>query len=199
MKALYILIALLVIGGGYFLYAQNSAAPTPEEIGGVDEAMMEEHDGSADAAGTRPNDQLLEEMGETASDDPDMVGGDAAVSAPMPVPGSEGVDEMVVTEEGQEGEAAAPATHVFDVSGVNFAFDVTEMRVKEGDTVTVNFESAEGFHDWVVDEFDAATEQVRPGTPTSVTFVADKAGTYEYYCSVGSHRANGMVGTLIVE
>ncbi len=52
---------------------------------------------------------------------------------------------------------------------------------------------------WVVDEFDAATGKVRPGTPTSITFVADKAGTYEYYCSVGNHRAQGMAGKLIVE
>lgn len=96
-------------------------------------------------------------------------------------------------------EEATGEAKTFTISGTNFAFDVTEMRVKQGDTVTVNFESAEGFHDWVVDEFNAATEQVRPGTPTSVTFVADKAGTYEYYCSVGQHRANGMVGTLIVE
>lgn len=93
----------------------------------------------------------------------------------------------------------ATAAHVVDVSGVNFAFDVPEIRVKEGDTVTINFTSAEGFHDWVVDEFDAATERVRDGGQTSVTFVAGAAGTYEYYCSVGNHRALGMVGTLIVE
>ncbi len=88
---------------------------------------------------------------------------------------------------------------VIDVKGTNYAFDVDEIRVKEGDTVTINFESADGFHDWVLDEFEAATAQVRPGTPTSVTFVAERAGTYEYYCSVGSHRAQGMVGKLIVE
>lgn len=87
----------------------------------------------------------------------------------------------------------------FTVSGTNFAFDIAEMRVAEGDTVTINFSSAEGFHDWAVDAFGAATEKVKPNTPTSVTFIADKVGTYEYYCSVGSHRANGMVGTLIVE
>ncbi len=87
----------------------------------------------------------------------------------------------------------------FDVSGVNFAFDVTEMRVKEGDIVTVNFVSADGYHDWVVDEFDAATERVQTDGVTSVTFVANKKGTFEYYCSVGSHRAQGMIGAFIVE
>ena len=112
--------------------------------------------------------------------------------------GAEGIQE----EQGLLGDSVETTdaeAKVFTVAGVNFAFDVNEIRVQEGDTVTIQFESTDGFHDWVVDEFDAATEKVRPGTPTSITFVADKAGTYEYYCSVGNHRAQGMVGTLIVE
>lgn len=88
---------------------------------------------------------------------------------------------------------------VFEISGKNFEYDITEIRVSEGDTVTINFTSESGFHDWVVDEFKANTERVRDGGATSVTFVADKKGTFEYYCSVGEHRAQGMVGTLIVE
>ncbi|MEX0917864.1 MAG: plastocyanin/azurin family copper-binding protein [Candidatus Paceibacterota bacterium] len=88
---------------------------------------------------------------------------------------------------------------VIDISGHNFAFDQDEIRVQEGDTVVINFTSTDGFHDWVVDEFDAATERVSAGNSSSVTFVADSAGTYEFYCSVGTHRQQGMVGTLIVE
>ena len=97
-----------------------------------------------------------------------------------------------------EGEIVE-ADVVIDVSGKNFEFDVKEITVKEGDTVTINFISEQGFHDWVVDEFKAATERVRDGGTTSVTFVADAKGTYEYYCSVGEHRAMGMIGTLTVE
>lgn len=92
-----------------------------------------------------------------------------------------------------------PNAKVFNVSGSNHTFNVNEIRVKEGNTVVINFESASGFHDWVLDEFDARTERVRDGDTSSVTFVADKKGTFEYYCSVGDHRAQGMVGALIVE
>ena len=74
-----------------------------------------------------------------------------------------------------------------------------EIRVKQGDRVKIEFESTEGFHDWGIDEFNASTEKVNPGKPTSVEFVADKKGTFEYYCSVGQHRANGMAGKFIVE
>ncbi len=92
-----------------------------------------------------------------------------------------------------------PTVKEFTITGKKFAFNLTELRVKKGDTMTINFESVDGLHDWVVDEFSARTAQVSTGGKTSVTFVADKVGTFEYYCSVMKHRAMGMVGKLIVE
>jgi len=74
-----------------------------------------------------------------------------------------------------------------------------ELKVKEGDKVKIILNNEEGFHDWKIDEFNAATQQVSAGKVTSVEFIADKKGTFEYYCSVGQHRANGMLGKLIVE
>ena len=92
----------------------------------------------------------------------------------------------------------------FVLTGENFKFlmdgsEAPELQVKVGDRVRIEFTSTSGFHDWVVDEFGAATKQVKPENGmTSVEFVADKEGTFEYYCSVGSHRANGMKGNLVV-
>ncbi len=86
-----------------------------------------------------------------------------------------------------------------ELDGFNFGYSKDEIRVKQGDKVRIVLTSTDGFHDWVVDEFDAATEQIRTGDTTEVIFTADKKGSFEYYCSVGSHRAQGMVGTLIVE
>jgi len=41
--------------------------------------------------------------------------------------------------------------------------------------------------------------EVKEFTMTSfVEFVADQTGTFEYYCNMPGHRANGHVGTLIV-
>lgn len=75
-----------------------------------------------------------------------------------------------------------------------------ELRVKQGDTVRIEFVNEEGFHDFVVDEFAGAkTAQLQAGNSETIEFVADEKGTFEYYCSVGQHRANGMFGKLIVE
>ncbi len=87
----------------------------------------------------------------------------------------------------------------FEVEGKPFEFSMKEIRVKEGDRVRVFFNNTEGFHDWGIDEFNARTKQLQAGENDSVEFVADKKGTFEYYCSVGNHRQMGMVGNLIVE
>ena len=87
----------------------------------------------------------------------------------------------------------------FTLNASSFKFDMTEIRVKKGDTVKITLNNTGGMHDWVVDEFDARTKQITDGQTDTVTFVADQAGEFEYYCSVGNHRAMGMVGTLIVE
>lgn len=91
------------------------------------------------------------------------------------------------------------ATKVFTLDSFSYGYSETEIRVKEGEVVTINLTNSGGYHDWVLDEFNAATAKIRQGDTTSVTFVASKKGTFEFYCSIGNHRAEGMVGNLIVE
>lgn len=94
---------------------------------------------------------------------------------------------------------ATGQTKTFNVNGDNFKFAPNEIKVNEGDTVVINFKNTGGFHDWVLDEFNAKTQQLGDGASETVTFVANKKGTFEYYCSVGQHRQMGMKGNLIVE
>lgn len=103
-------------------------------------------------------------------------------------------DESVDDETSLEGEVKE-----FVVTGSHMSFDPEEIRVNEGDTVRVVFKSSDMPHDFVLDEFDVRTNILPAGQEQVVEFVASQAGEYEYYCSVGNHRALGMVGTLIVE
>lgn len=88
---------------------------------------------------------------------------------------------------------------IFNLSAKPFEFSVKEIRVKKGDRVRINLAIEQGMHDWVLDEFGARTPQLKTGESGTVEFIADKAGTFEYYCSVPTHRQRGMVGKLIVE
>ena len=111
-----------------------------------------------------------------------------AVSNSMPVLGPEGagVEEMVVVKE-------------FTVSGKNFSFAPSTITVQKGDRVKITFQNTAGFHDFKIDEYGVAAKQAQAPATEVLEFTADKAGSFEYYCSVGSHRANGMKGTLVVE
>ena len=115
------------------------------------------------------------------------------VSNTMPVLGEEGlgVDETIVVEEEKVKE--------FVISGQNFSFTPSSITVKKGDKVKITFKNTQGFHDFKIDEYGVATKQANAPTTEVLEFTADKAGSFEYYCSVGSHRAMGMKGTLKVE
>lgn len=84
------------------------------------------------------------------------------------------------------------------VIGNNFAFDPGTIRVKKGDRVKLTFQNQTGTHDWVLDEFNAQTSILQGQKSETIEFVADKVGTFEYYCSVGTHRQMGMKGAFII-
>ncbi|HEY4503015.1 MAG TPA: cupredoxin domain-containing protein [Candidatus Paceibacterota bacterium] len=93
----------------------------------------------------------------------------------------------------------AGAVKEFTVTGKEFSFSPSLITVKKGDRVKITFVNSAGFHDFKIDEFGAATKQTKAPTTEVLEFTADKVGSFEYYCSVGSHRAMGMKGILKVE
>ena len=110
-------------------------------------------------------------------------------------------DEVEVIEAENEGSGSELKT--FTLTGENFKFLMgsqqnPDLEVSVGDTVRIEFTATSGFHDWSVEGFNKATGKVSDGQSTFVEFVADKKGTFEYYCSIGSHRQSGMKGKLIV-
>jgi plastocyanin len=118
--------------------------------------------------------------------------GDTDININMPVPGTEGVDETIVEEPDR-------AVKEFTVTGKNFSFAPATLTVKKGDKVKVTFQNTQGFHDFKIDEYGVATKQGQAPFEEVLEFTANKAGSFQYYCSVGEHRAMGMVGTLTVE
>lgn len=87
----------------------------------------------------------------------------------------------------------------FNIKGSNFKFSQDEIKVKEGDKVRITFTNEVGMHDLRIDGYGWGTKVLKAGESETFEFVADQKGTFEYYCSVGSHRAMGMKGNFIVE
>lgn len=98
---------------------------------------------------------------------------------------------------------AAPQRAI-TIAGTDNTFDKTEIRVEPGEAMDVTFVGA-GFtspHSIVFDLGAGNTARVEPaslGVTRRLTFNAPvEPGLYEYYCDVGNHRQQGMVGTLVV-
>lgn len=111
-------------------------------------------------------------------------------SAPAIIPGN---------DQQNSGQSPSGQVREFTLTAKPYSFTPAEISVNKGDTVKITLSNIEGFHDWVIDEFNARTERINAGQTATVQFVADKAGTFEFYCSVGNHRQMGMKGNLIVK
>ncbi len=103
------------------------------------------------------------------------------------------------TTGGTVGGTTTSPVKEFTVTGSSFKFVPATMTVNKGDKVRILFVNSDGFHDFKIDEFNVATKKIASGEQDTVEFVADKTGTFEYYCSVGTHRQMGMKGTLTVK
>ena len=87
---------------------------------------------------------------------------------------------------------------VFTLEAGSYYYKPNVITVKKGENVKVIINSVSMMHDFVIDEIQVNSAVAKSGTSTEVEFVADKIGSFEFYCSIGSHRKMGMVGTLVV-
>jgi len=195
----YILIIISVGLFGFIVYTQLLGTPSKT---GMETASTSREDTLSDVNynNTRSN-RSTSEAPDTDSNDSQSHNETSALE----VESNDSDEETESAEASLEAELEASVTadeatvREFTLDSFNYGYSMDTITVNEGDTVTITLTNSEGFHDLVIDEFGVATEKIRAGDTTSVTFVADRAGTYEYYCSVGNHRAQGMVGTLVVE
>jgi len=106
----------------------------------------------------------------------------------------------VIADEGDSGNFGGSGESIkeFNIVANDFEFNPGIIMVNEGDTVVLHIESGDTEHGIAIPEFEVS--QTLPlGETTDVEFVADKKGTYTFFCNVycgSGHR--DMKGTLVV-
>ncbi|MDO8497360.1 MAG: cupredoxin domain-containing protein [bacterium] len=86
-----------------------------------------------------------------------------------------------------------------NIDAGSFYYDPKVIKVKKGEKVKIVMTSKDMMHDFNIDELGVKLPITKAGETSEVEFTADTIGTFEYYCSIGQHRKNGQVGTIIVE
>jgi len=85
------------------------------------------------------------------------------------------------------------------VTATNWTFEPKEIRAKAGEKIKLTLMNSDGTHGIAIPAFNVSLKPA-PGTSDSTVFIADKKGTYPFFCNVRcgeGHRE--MKGTLIVE
>ena len=100
---------------------------------------------------------------------------------------------------GADGSVSTGEVHEITVANQGMTFNPKNLTVNKGERVRITFNNTGGTHDFRVEGYDVGTEVISGGESETFEFVADEAGDFEFYCSVGNHRALGMKGTLTVE
>lgn len=109
-----------------------------------------------------------------------LTAGLAVAFAPLPVP------------------TATPQVRTFQVDAGQFAYSPSELFVNPGDTVTIRLVSTDVVHGIYIDGYDISLE-ADPGQTATLTFVADKPGSFRFRCNVTCGAMHPfMIGKLTV-
>ena len=86
----------------------------------------------------------------------------------------------------------------FAITAKTWEFQPSTITVKKGDSVKLTITSTDVQHGFALTDFNV-NAPLQPGQATVVEFVADKVGSFNFFCSVfcGSGHG-GMRGTLVV-
>jgi cytochrome c oxidase subunit 2 len=95
--------------------------------------------------------------------------------------------------------AAATDVHEIQMTAKKYEFDPNVITVKKGEHVKLIITALDHDHGFDLEAY-GINQRLKKGEPTTIEFTADKAGTFEFKCSVFcglGHRK--MKGKLVVE
>lgn len=89
----------------------------------------------------------------------------------------------------------------FAIEFDEYSFSPSVIKATPGKKITVKLTNVGNtVHDFVIDKLGVNSAQLMSGESKTITItVPQQSNTYEMYCSVGNHRALGMVGTFTIE
>jgi len=94
--------------------------------------------------------------------------------------------------------AIAPQERTFQIDAHQFAYSPSELKVNQGDTVTIQLVSSDVVHGLYVDDYDISVE-ADPGQSATLTFVADRPGSFRFRCNITCGAMHPfMIGKLTV-
>jgi len=95
--------------------------------------------------------------------------------------------------------SSTPQLKEFSITAKQWEFSPSTITVNKGDTVRITIKSIDVSHGFHLPDFNI-NQQINPGKPVMVEFIADKTGNFPFSCSILCGKGHkGMTGELIVK
>lgn len=86
------------------------------------------------------------------------------------------------------------------VEGDEYKFSPNTIDLSSGETVKLTFKNMGAMpHNLMIPDLGVSTKTIAGGASDSISFKAEKTGTFTFYCGVVGHRGLGMEGTTVVK
>ena len=181
MKTVFFLSVLSLV----FLLVLACSSQNQEVSSGSDQQASDSSGSSSETSGQ--SNQSPSSVEEESGESTDVMEN----TSPLPGPESE--------SSSGSSETSSSSKKAFTIDVSSYAFSPSTLAVKKGDIVTLTLKGVSGNHGFALPDF-GVSESVQKGDTITVTFVADKSGTFSYFCNVpcGSGHTQ-MRGTLNVQ
>jgi heme/copper-type cytochrome/quinol oxidase subunit 2 len=95
-------------------------------------------------------------------------------------------------------QSIAPQERTFRIEARQFSYSPSELKVNSGDTVIIQLVSTDVVHGLYLDGYGVSVT-ADPGQTTTITFVADRPGSFRFRCNVTCGAMHPfMIGRLTV-
>ena len=194
---------------------QDTQTPESQELSS-DDSSMENPQAEASADSVSDESQSAPALEEDVSSD-DTQSDDSqepAADEPTTDDTQEPAPDEPTTDDTQEPAADEPTTDDtqepaaddvvvepvnYSVDAFDFGYSSSTLNAKVGQQVTVTLNNTgTGSHNFVIDALSVNSGVISGGESTTFTFTPSQSGTFEFYCSIGSHKNMGMLGSLVV-
>ena len=90
------------------------------------------------------------------------------------------------------------ADRIINIEAFSFGFNPNQITVEKGEKITLIVENIESkIHTFTLSEF-GIDKRLNNLQTVTIDFIADKSGTFEFFCTIPFHRPAGMEGELNV-
>lgn len=87
----------------------------------------------------------------------------------------------------------------FTVLATEFSFSPSIITVDQGDRVRITLQNKGTTpHNLTISGLNQSTGIVNPGSEDTIEFTADTQGSFDFACTVDSHKDKGMIGKIEV-